>query len=90
MYEKTTTIKNHSGLHARPASQFIACAKGFKSKVTISRINGKEGVNAKSIIMLLSIGLGKGESVNISADGDDEVQAVDTLVKLIESGFGET
>jgi phosphocarrier protein HPr len=90
MYGKSTVIKNHSGLHARPASEFIACAKGFHSKITIRRADGGESVNAKSIVLLLSLGLGRGERVEICAIGEDEVEAVDALVELIDSGFGET
>lgn len=89
MYQKTTTIKNPSGLHARPASEFIACAKKFSSKVTIGRENDQERVNAKSIVLLLSLGLSQGESIEISATGDDESEAVNALVDLVGSGFGE-
>ncbi len=89
MYNKSTLIKNSSGLHARPASEFIACAKQFDSKITIGRKDSEENANAKSIIMLLSLGLGKGETVEICATGEDETKAVDMLIELIESGFGE-
>ncbi|HEY8392308.1 MAG TPA: HPr family phosphocarrier protein [Capillibacterium sp.] len=89
MYQKTTVIKNRTGLHARPASEFIACAKKFKSNILIGRTNEEEKVNAKSIVLLLSLGIGQGESVAICAEGEDEVEAVDTLVALIEAGFNE-
>ena len=89
MYTKTATVKNETGLHARPASEFIACAKQFKSKLLIKLLSSGEEVNAKSIVMLLSLGAGQGELVQISADGEYETQAVDTLVDLIHSGFGE-
>ena len=90
MYKKSTLIKNSSGLHARPASEFIACAKGFTSKISIGRKDSEKKVNAKSIILLLSLGLSKGEVVEISATGEDEAQSVDTLIDLINEGFGET
>ena len=89
MYQKTTMIKNPSGLHARPASEFIACAKKFNAKIAIGRTNEEEKVNAKSMVLLLSLGIGQGESVVICADGEDEVEAVDALVALIDSGFNE-
>jgi phosphocarrier protein HPr len=89
MYQKTIVIKNRTGLHARPASEFIACAKKFASKITIGRAVDQEKVNAKSIVLLLSLGLGQGESVEISAIGEDENTAVNTLVALIDSGFDE-
>lgn len=89
MYQKTTVIKNKTGLHARPASEFIACAKKFKSNILIGRANKEEKVNAKSIVLLLALGISQGEAIEIRADGEDEVEAVDTLVALIDSGFNE-
>lgn len=91
MTSRTVTIINPSGLHARPASEFVTEAKKFSSSIKIRDISqvGGESVNAKSIVMLLSLGLGPGTSVEISADGPDEEEAVDRLVSLIESGFGE-
>lgn len=91
MYTKSTTVKNRTGLHARPASDFVNTAKNFKSKINLWRPDEEdETANAKSIVMLLSLGFGQGETVVVSADGEDEIQAVDTLVELIDSGFGET
>lgn len=90
MYQKDVIVRNPSGLHARPASEFVAKAKGFQSKISIRR-SGDESFfgNAKSIIIMLSMGVGQGDSVEIMADGPDEQAAVDALVALIESGFGE-
>lgn len=89
MYSKKTTIQNRTGLHARPASDFIGCASKFKSKIVIKKISDDEEANAKSIVMLLSLALGQGEEVEISAKGEDEVEAVDALVALIDAKFGE-
>lgn len=90
MYKKSTKIINPTGLHARPASDFIACAGKFKSKVYIKRMkDNASAVDAKSIIMLLSLGLPQGEMVEISADGEDEKAAVEALIALMNSGFGE-
>ena len=89
MYSKKVTIQNRTGLHARPASDFIDCASKFKSKIVIKKISDDEEANAKSIVMLLSLALGQGEEVEISAKGEDEVEAVDALVALINSKFGE-
>ena len=90
MYTKVVSIRNPSGLHARPASEFVAAAKGFQSRITLRRKDddSAEG-NAKSIIILLSLGLCRGEAVELSAEGPDEEQAVETLAALIDSGFGE-
>ncbi len=89
MYEKSTTIINETGLHARPASTFISATKNFSSKITIKNLNSGKSADAKSILMLLSLGLVKDTPVSLSAEGDDEVEAVDTLIDLIDSGFGE-
>lgn len=89
MVTKQTTIINQTGLHARPASEFVSAATKFKSKITIKRIGSDKEANVKSIVFVLSLGLTKGTAVEISASGEDEAQAVDTLVALIESGFGE-
>ena len=89
MYTKTTTIVNKTGLHARPASDFIGCASKFKSKITIKKVGQDSGFNAKSIILLLSQALSQGTEIELAADGPDETEAVDALVALIESGFGE-
>lgn len=90
MYCGSVTVQNISGLHARPASEFVARAKGFQSKISIRRMERDKPVgNAKSIIVLLSMGICQGESVEITAEGPDEQEAVAELTALIESGFGE-
>ena len=90
MYKRQTTIVNPTGLHARPASDFVSTAKKLSSKISITDLNASnQPVNAKSILILLSLGLGQGTAIEISADGTDETEAVDSLVALIETGFGE-
>lgn len=90
MYSKSAVVHNPSGLHARPASELVAKAKGFQSKISIRRASEEEAFrNAKSIIILLSMGVGQGECIEIAAEGPDEHQAVEELASLIESGFGE-
>ncbi|QJA09334.1 HPr family phosphocarrier protein [Romboutsia sp. CE17] len=85
--EKVVSIKNASGLHARPAGMFVKKASEFKSTVEV--IAKGKTVNAKSIMGIMSLGLAKGDELIISANGEDEERAVNTLVELIESGFGE-
>lgn len=89
MYAKTVTVLNKTGLHARPASDFIREAEKYSSKITIKRLDEGEETNAKSIVCLLSLGIGPGTDIEIAAHGDDESQAVDALTALVESGFGE-
>ena len=89
MYKRTATIVNESGLHARPASDFVQTASRFAADITIRRVDEEEAANAKSIIFLLSLGIGRGTEVEIEANGPDEQEAVDTLAVLIAAGFGE-
>ena len=87
MTEATIVIENKTGIHARPASIFVQTATKFKSKVQI-KAKGKT-VDAKSILMIMSMGLVKGTEITIVADGPDEAEAVKTLKELVESKFGE-
>jgi phosphotransferase system HPr (HPr) family protein len=87
MISRNITIENKTGIHARPASLFIGTASKFKSNITLEN-NGKKG-NAKSMINILGLCITAGSEVTITADGEDETQAVEALVKLIESKFGE-
>ena len=85
--EKKVTIINETGLHARPASMFVNKASEFKSSVELV-CNG-EKVNAKSIMGIMKLGLAKGTEVVIETHGEDEELALNSIVELIESGFGE-
>ena len=87
MTEATMVIENKTGIHARPASIFVQTATKFKSKVQI-KAKGKT-VDAKSILMIMSMGLVKGTEITICADGPDEAEAVSALKELVESKFGE-
>jgi len=87
MYEKSATIMKQVGLHARPATFLIQKANEFKSNIWIEK--DERRVNAKSLLGVLSLGVAQGVTVNIIADGSDEVAAVDTLCGLIGSDFAE-
>ena len=90
MYKQITTIINPTGIHARPASDFVSMAKTFSSDIQIKALSTDDKpANAKSILRVLSLGLSKGTNVEISAEGEDEEKAVNSLVELITSGFGE-
>ena len=70
MVSKQVTIVSSTGLHARPASQFVQVAKGFQCAVTIKDVEkGSSPINAKSIMMILAAGLGTGSKVEIACDG---------------------
>jgi len=87
MYIKKATVTNQVGLHARPATFLIQKANEFKCSIWIEKDDRK--VNAQSLLGVLSLGVAKGATINIIGDGPDEVQAVETLCKLIESDFAE-
>lgn len=80
---RTVTLVNRDGLHARPAAEFVKLASTFNSRVTV---NGKD---AKSLLGIMSLGLTKGKTAEISAADGQAEAAVNALADLIESGFGE-
>ena len=88
MYTKNVTIQNEVGLHARPATFFIQKANEFKSGIWIEKEDGRR-VNAKSLLGVLSLGIGKGTQITLLADGSDEREAVDALCSLVSRNFGE-
>lgn len=87
MYVQDVSVENQVGLHARPATFFIQKANEFKSSIWVEK--DERRVNAKSLLGVLSLGIVGGTSIRITADGSDEKDAVDALVKLVESGFTE-
>ena len=87
MYVKDVTVQNQVGLHARPATFFIQKANEFKSSIWIEKEERR--VNAKSLLGVLSLCIVGGTDIKIIADGVDEQNAVDALVRLVDSGFAE-
>ena len=82
MYLKETVVNNQVGLHARPAK-----ANEYKSSIWVEK--DERRVNAKSLLGVLSLGIVKGTSINLIADGPDEEAAVAALIALIDSDFSE-
>ncbi len=87
MFVKDVTVQNQVGLHARPATFFIQKANEFKSSIWVEK--DERRVNAKSLLGVLSLGIVGGKAIRIIADGTDEQEAVEALIKLVESGFAE-
>ncbi|HWO74892.1 MAG TPA: phosphocarrier protein HPr [Bacillus sp. (in: firmicutes)] len=77
MVEKTFTITADTGLHARPATLLVQAASKFDSEIQLE-YKGKK-VNLKSIMGVMSLGVGKGASITISAEGSDEQEAINSL-----------
>ena len=85
------TIRNPSGLHARPAAMFVRTAAGFTSRITLENLDrGTAPVDAKSIIAVMSSGVATGHKVRVTAEGADEDAAIEALDAFIASGLGET
>ncbi len=87
MVIKEATVNNQVGLHARPATFFIQKANEFKCGIWVEKEERR--VNAKSLLGVLSLGIVKGTTIRIAADGPDEEEAVASLIELIGSNFGE-
>lgn len=87
MYVKDVMVQNQVGLHARPATFFIQRANEFRSSIWVEKEERR--VNAKSLLGVLSLGIVGGTTIRVMADGADEEAAVETLVKLVQSGFSE-
>lgn len=83
MYQKEIVIVNECGLHARPASEFVGLAGQFQSRIELQRIGEEKKYNAKSIIMLMTLGLEQGKKALLSAEGEDEKEAVEGLATLV-------
>ncbi len=87
MKTRDVVITNASGLHARPATFFIQKANSYKSTILVEKDDRK--VNAKSLLGVLSLGIAKGMTIKLIADGQDEEAALNGLVSLVNSGFNE-
>jgi len=82
----TTKIAASEGLHARPAQQFCSMASKFSSSIKIRNLTSdSKPVNAKSILLVLTLGVEHGHEVEICADGEDETQSILALQNLLES-----
>ncbi|MDR3324482.1 MAG: HPr family phosphocarrier protein [Spirochaetaceae bacterium] len=87
MYEKTITVVNRSGLHARPSSVLVEKTKDFKSSIYFQC--GSNTINAKSILGIITLGAAYGNEIKIIAEGEDEEAAVEALAHVFESKFQE-
>ena len=88
MIERTVTVVNSLGLHARPAAQLVRLASTFASSVELVRDGAT--VNAKSIMGVMMLAAEHGSTLVLRAEGADAEQALEALSALIASGFGET
>ena len=87
MFSKEVVVQNQVGLHARPATFFIQKANCYKCSIYVEKDDRK--VNAKSLLGVLSLGIAKGMTITLIADGQDEEAAINGLAALVGSGFNE-
>ena len=84
------TVTHPSGLHARPASSFVQTAGQFSSEIQILNCAIAKGpVNAKSILSVLTLGVASGGEIELTANGEDEIAAIQAIKNLVNSNFGE-
>ena len=87
MEQKEFTIVNRLGLHARAAAQLVQTANRFRSEISVEK-EGAE-VNGKSIMGILMLAAPMGTKITVSASGEDAAEALETIGRLIDDGFGE-
>ncbi len=88
MITKEIMIKNKLGLHARPAALFVKTASKYISSIKIKK-NDTE-IDGKSIMGLMMLAAESGSKLIIMIDGEDEGNAMNALIKLIEGNFNES
>ena len=90
MVSQKVTIKNPTGLHLRPAGILCKEAMRFNSKVTFQYgANGVNTANAKSVLSVLGSCVRNGDEIEFCCDGEDEEDALQAMVHIVESGLGE-
>ena len=87
MISQSVIVVNQLGMHARAAAKFVHLAGRFDARVRVAR--DQREMDGKSIMGILLLAARRGATITISADGADERAAVDALVALVASGFGE-
>lgn len=85
--EAEVTIVNRKGLHARASAKFVKCAENFKAKITVCRDG--VSVGGTSIMGLMMLAAGPGTKLHIKCVGPEAPEALEAIVALVETGFGE-
>jgi phosphocarrier protein len=87
MVEHIITVSNRAGIHARPAALLVQTTKNYNCNIFFEK--GREQINAKSIMGVITLGAAFGTEIKIVAEGQDEEAAVNAIVRLFESKFEE-
>lgn len=89
MLESKVKVVNQLGLHARAAAQLVRLASGFKSRITLKRIDNAVVADAKSILSVLTLAASKRTRLELEIDGEDEQEALPAIEEIFANGFGE-
>ena len=87
MLTREVTISNKLGLHARAAAKLVGIANGYGAEVVLDKQGQR--VNGKSIMGVMMLAASKGTVLQLQVDGEDEEDAMRSLVTLIDDKFGE-
>ncbi len=87
MVSRSVSVTNALGIHARAAARFVYAATVYQSRISVTR--GTLTVDGKSILGILLLAAARGSEITLTADGSDEVQALEALAALVLAGFGE-
>ena len=87
MVSRSVAVVNALGMHARAAARFVHAASVFHARISVTR--GARTVDGKSILGILLLSAARGSDIVLTADGPDELTALETLCDLVESDFGD-
>ena len=89
MLEGNVRIVNRLGLHARAAAQLVKVSGRFRSRLTLKKTDNSAEADAKSMLDVLTLAASVDSVLELTADGDDESEAFESISRLFASGFGE-
>ncbi len=89
MIKKVLTIENELGLHARAAAKLVKLSSSFESDIRLSRSNGNQRIDGKSILGVLLLAAARGTELDIFFEGSDETEASEAVEALVKDRFGE-
>jgi len=87
MTERLVTIINRAGMHLRPAGILVKAIKDYKANIYFEK--GNTRINAKSVMGIVTLAAGYGTELRIIAEGEDEEEAIETIIRLFQSKFEE-
>jgi phosphotransferase system HPr (HPr) family protein len=88
--EARFVVAHSAGLHARPAALFVKTCSSFPCEIKVQNVTANSiVVNAKSVLSVLILGVDKGHEILVTAEGEQEAEALAAIKKLIDSNFGD-